>query len=309
MKMSGENKIALITGATGYIGHQLAMRLIKEKWQVHIIVRSTSNTKKILNQSNYKINIHIHYEGNTLNQIIQLIRPTIVFHLASFVLVNHQYEDIAPMINSNIKFGVQLLEAMIKNKVFHLINTGTFWQNYNNAAYSPVNLYAASKQAFEVMMQYYQETSSLKVITLKLFDTYGPEDTRPKLFTLLERATKTGEKLLMSKGEQKIDLVYIDDVTKAFILSANYLLNEKQDYTGTYVISSGSSILLKDVVKQYEEIRGKKLNIEWGGRPYREREVMVPWDEGKKLKNWKAEISLKAGIQKILNCNNIPMGG
>ena len=63
-----------------------------------------------------------------------------------------------------------------------LVNTGTSWQHYENKDYSPVNLYAATKQSFEAILQYYVEVASLKAITLKLFETYGLDDPRPNFF-------------------------------------------------------------------------------------------------------------------------------
>lgn len=302
-------KIALITGATGFIGSNLAVQLLKEGWQVHAVIRTSSNLIRLKERSENRIIFHVHDKENTLNQILKTVNPDIVFHLASFVLVQHKYEDISALIDSNIKFGTQLLDAMINNNIYNLINTGTYWQNYQNESYSPVNLYAASKEAFEKILQYYQETSPIKVITLKLFDTYGSDDPRPKLFSLLDKAAKSGEKLAMSKGEQLIDIVYIDDVIKAYLISAQYLLEGKSEHCGTYAVTSEKPIRLVDLVKVYEQTTGKKVDIAWGARPYRMREVMIPWNTGEKIYGWKAEVDLKAGINKLIKCNKIPTGG
>ena len=68
--------------------------------------------------------------------------------------------------SSNITFGTQLVEAMVANGCYQFVNTGTSWQHYENDEYNPVNLYAATKQAFEDILRYYVETSALRVITL-----------------------------------------------------------------------------------------------------------------------------------------------
>ncbi len=101
----------------------------------------------------------------------------------------------------------------------------------------------------------------------------------------------------MSPGEQLIDIVYIDDAVDAFIIAAERLLNDKVEHYEDYAVSSGSPIKLRDLVKIYEEVIGRELPIEWGGRPYREREVMVPWNKGKRLDGWKAKVHLKDGIK------------
>ena len=162
--------------------------------------------------------------------------------------------------------------------VTKLINTGTSWQHYENEDYNPVCLYAATKQAFEDMLKFYVEASELKVITLKLFDTYGPDDPRPKLFTLLRRVAEEQTELAMSPGEQLIDLVYIDDVIEGYLLAARRLMDNSVSGMEDYAISSGKQISLKELVAIYGRTIGKQLPIKWGGRSYRTREVMVSWN-------------------------------
>jgi nucleoside-diphosphate-sugar epimerase len=299
MSISGNKKVVLITGATGFVGSHLAKRLVNEDWETHIIVRRQSGLDNIMSLKE-KLTVHIYDEttDNVLG-ILNKARPKIVFHLASLFLAEHQSKEIEQLIKSNLLFGTQLVEAMVKNKVYKLINAGTSWQHYDNEDYNPVNLYAATKQAFEAILKYYIEATSLKVITLKLFDTYGPNDPRPKLFNLLKRVAEEQKPLAMSPGEQLIDLVYIDDVVDAFVMAAERLLNDKMEHYEDYAVSSGSPVKLRDLVKIYEEVIGGKLPIEWGGRPYRGREVMVPWNKGRLLPGWSVKIGLEEGIRKI----------
>lgn len=297
-------KVALITGATGFVGFHLSMALVNNGWDVHVIVRSRSSEDSVTRLKNKNIKIHYYNPSqNNMNEIVNEARPTIVFHLASLFLSQHTHSDIGELINSNILLGTQLADAMVSQGIYNLINTGTSWQHYNNENYNPVCLYAATKQAFESVLTFYQETTPLHVITLKLFDTYGPNDKRNKLFTLLKRTAENNEQLDMSAGDQLIDLVYIEDVVDAFVLSADYLLSGQFDYCGTFAVTSQKPVSLKEVVHIYEEVCKKKLNINWGARPYRNREVMVPWNKGNILPNWKAAVQLEEGIRKLLTHN------
>ena len=61
------------------------------------------------------------------------------------------------------------------------------------------------------------------------------------------------------------------------------------DLCGSYVVSSGKTVTLRELVRRYEKLIGKKLLIDWGARPYREREVMHPWRGGKILPGWVRE--------------------
>lgn len=292
-------KKALVTGATGYIGSNLVKRLLKDGWQVHVIYIED----KFSRSSQKDPSVHYHLFNGTNENMLSIVKgvsPDVVFHLASLFLAQHTPADILPLISSNILFSTQLVEAMVTNRTFNLINTGTSWQHYMNSDYDPVCLYAATKQAFEDILKYYIAISDLKVITLKLFDTYGPGDPRPKLMPNLHNAITGGTALNMSPGKQLLDFVYIDDVVNAFAIAAERLNKNSANYE-TFAVTSKTPKTLKEIVTIYEKVSGAKIAANWGTRPYRQREVMVPWKKGKALPGWKANIGLEEGIRRCEN--------
>ena len=294
---------ALVTGATGFIGKHLVESLIQRGNEVHVIVRPTSDLSK-LGLLEQKLKFHIH-EGSTerLLDIVGRIKPDIVFHLASMFVAEHTTFHVEDLIKSNLLFATQLLECMVENGVYKLINTGTPWQHFRveDKTYNPVCLYAATKQAFEDIIKFYTEAKGINSITLKVSDTYGPRDHRKKLFYHLKKAAAEGVTLRMSPGEQLLDLVYIDDVIDAF-LQADALLHlgsvDKMDRK--FSVSSGSCITLKEIVALYNRLSHKKVQVEWGGRAYRQREVMKPWI-GEMLPSWEAKIPLEIGLRKVID--------
>lgn len=293
------SRIALITGATGFVGSHLAESLVKKNYLVHAVVRPNSDIAFLKTLDRKYIRIHV-YENHNFQQIFSEIskneRPEIVFHLASMVLGAHTYNDIPALVQSNITFGMELLECMKDYGICRLVNTGTSWQHYDNEPYNPVNLYAATKQAFQDIEVYYEKACSFKIINLQLFDNYGPNDRRKKLLNLLKQTVKTNTTLNMTPGEQLIDLVHISDLVQAFIMAGEYLLNNEYEYCGTYSISSGNPITLRTLVEVIQEMTGKKVNIRWGGQNYRDREVMVPWSNGTVLPGWYPRVDLKMGL-------------
>lgn len=298
-KHSVQSHNALVTGATGYIGSMVVKRLLADGWNVHIIARENSSLALLPAQA-ASLTIHRH-EGTTasLFAIVQQAEPEIVFHLASLATATYVPEQIAPMLHSNIVFGTQLLEAMVAHHAYRMINTGTFSQHFGNQSYSPKSLYDASKQAFKDILRYYTESSPLRAITLELYDNYGPGDPRSKIVSLLLKAAKEQQTLAMSPGEQLIELVHIDDVVEAYVLAAHRLLNDPSAKDESYVVSSGKPISLKELAAFIEGIAGLPLQIDWGGRPYHPREIMVPWNKGRPLPNWRPTISLEEGIRRL----------
>ncbi|MFB1490754.1 MULTISPECIES: NAD-dependent epimerase/dehydratase family protein [unclassified Thiocapsa] len=285
---------ALITGATGFIGRHLTRHLVSADWQVHAIVRPESHRTVLPDTAAVRLHEHT---GSTesMQAIVAEAQPDVVFHLASLFLSDHQPADIGRLVQNNLLFGTQVVEAMTLHGATALVNTGTSWQHYEGRDYSPVNLYAATKQAFEDLLQYYVEARGLRVITLKLYDTYGPDDPRPKLINLLRRVAAENQPLSMSPGEQLLDLVHVDDVTRAFIVAGERLLGGDTAGHERYAVSSGTLLSLKRVVEEYELALGRRLPIDWGGRSYRAREVMAPWI-GAALPGWKPKVTLPQGI-------------
>ena len=293
----------VVTGATGYIGSNLVKKLIDNDHEVLIIVRNTSNLK-LLNEIESRVKIFV-----TTNKIEDLINvlsdfmPNIVCHLASYFVSGHKKEDIANLINSNILFSSQLLEAMKITGIKDFVNVGTSWQNYDGGNYNPVCLYAATKEAFLKILDYYVEVENFRVITLKLYDTYGPGDPRKKIINLFKNIARSGECLDMSEGGQLIDIVYIDDVINSFI-EAFKVFNKMKNESRQYYVTSLKPRALCEIAKLFEEVNQVKLNINWGSREYRRREVMVPYIPKNEEIIYETKCSLEEGLKKIYDFDN-----
>ena len=299
MQYMTEKTRALVTGGTGFVGSRLVEGLAAAGFDVHVLVRPGSSLKQLAPVQS-KIEC-IEHDGSTgqLIKIVGQVRPAIVFHLASLFVAEHKSEQVTELIDSNVRFSAQLLEAMAVNGVTGLVNAGTSWQHFGSAAYRPVCLYAATKQAFEAVLDFYVDAYRVRAITLKLFDTYGPDDPRPKLFSLLHSACSRNIKLDLSPGEQNIDMVYIDDVIDAFLQAAKRVLSGEVTNKEEYAVSSGRPLSLKRIVAIYGAVCGVELKVNWGARPYRAREVMNPWNTGDPLPGWSPQVTLEEGIRRI----------
>lgn len=300
-KEKSHNKCALVTGGSGYIGSKLIEGLIADDWKVHLILRPTSSLNQ-LSKYESRLVIHLHH-GSTdeMLDIFALAKPDVVFHLAAMANAEHRSADVEQMIISNVLFSSQLVEGMARNGVKNLVNTETFWQHAQGTdQYEPVCLYAATKQAFHDILYYYTSTSAIQAISLVLFDTYGPDDPRKKLFNFLKLAAFNNKPIDMTPGQQIVDMSHVDDVVAAYLQAAEMLLATNIAKFATYAVTSGRRMKLKELVELIIRETGISIHPNWGGRPYRPNEVMVPW-LGEPLPGWRPNIELEKGIREIFN--------
>lgn len=266
----------LITGATGFVGRNLFSKMTQEH-ELFLLTRESSNASILAPEHEYVFTGDIDH----LKEYLESEKIDGVIHLATKYVAEHESSQILDLIMSNIYLGTAVLDAASRAGVKWFLNIGTIWQNYNSPnytdEYNPVNLYAASKQAFMTMAKFYTETSPIRFCTLKLCDTYGEGDTRRKIMDLFAENAKSGNPLDMSKGEQLIDIVHISKVFESIEQLIKRLSDPNEKVLREYVVTSGHHIPLKQLAVEYEHQHNVKLNINWGARPYRKREVMKPY--------------------------------
>lgn len=288
----------LVSGATGYLGREF-VKANSHQYNIITLVRESSDITQL---ESLNCTISKFKSFSEIENIFSEYTIDGILHFASNVTIEHTPEDISTLLDSNLRYGTYLLEYSKKYNVKWFINTGTFWQNYKDGEYNPVNLYAATKQAFQNIAKYYTETSDLIFTTIKLNDTFGPNDTRLKIFNLWDKYSKLDEVLDMSIGEQIIDISYIEDILNAFNTMINNLQGDvKKRYSNkSFIVSSNQRMKLKELAILFEKVTHRKLNINWGGRPYRNREVMIPYHDGILVPNWKQKYTLEEAILKTI---------
>lgn len=280
----GQSKMkALLTGGSGFVGQNLKSHLLAKGWAVENVSRANGSRA-------------------ALDLVMERFRPDVVIHLATLFIAEHKASDIPALIESNITFGTQVADSMAQHQVSNLVNAGTLWQYYEGQRDVPACLYAATKTAIESILRFYSSAHNLCVINLMLSDTYGPQDPRQKLLPKLISIAGTEEPIQLSAGEQSVAWTYISDVVAAFEVAALRLLANQegtQQLFTHYSATSTEALTLRESVSLCEKILGQKINIEFGAKPYRKREVMKPFPLDPPLPGWSAKVSFVEGLKKI----------
>ena len=148
-------KNIIITGSNGFIGSNLVNSLSKQN-KLILLIRVKKKPKK--NKYLLKKNISYRYFRNNveLENVLKKIKGLFLIHCATHYVKKHQSSDITKIVNSNIEFGTILLDNLNIMGVKNFINFSTVWEDFNGIKDNPNNLYAASKKAFEKIVNYYQ---------------------------------------------------------------------------------------------------------------------------------------------------------
>jgi nucleoside-diphosphate-sugar epimerase len=286
----------LVTGATGFVGSHTVRGLVDAGNAVGAVIRQNSTTDLLDSRAQRLV-----HDGTTdgLYRCVHDFAPEAAVHLASRFVAEHQSSDIDALIEANLRFGCQLLEALARRAVTRLVNISSAWEHYHTEDYRPVSLYAATKRAFQDLCVFYADAHQMRIVTLKLSDTYGPHDRRPKLISLLGKLAKTGERLNLSPGEQAINFSHVDDVVEAIRVALALTAELQPGETRSYSVQGSEQMTLREFVDLFERVSGRSLSVGWGERPCRKREVMRPW-VGKTLPGWSPRIGLEEGLRRVL---------
>lgn len=235
--MSLKNINILITGGLGFIGSNLAIKLVKLGAKVtlldSLIPEYGGNLKNISGyERKLAINISDLRDKYSINQIVK--RQDILFNLAG--QTSHQDSMINPLIDLDINSKSQLilLEACKNNnKNIHIVYASTR-QIYGKPVYLPVNekhpvnpidINGINKLSAENFHSLYNIIYGIKCSILRLTNTYGPrmriKDARQTFLGIWIKNLLIGKPIeVFGDGCQLRDFTFIDDVLNALILSA-----------------------------------------------------------------------------------------
>lgn len=293
-------KTVLLTGATSFIGFALCSRMIEMGLDVHVVTRPETDLSRF-KTCRAAPTIHID-KGSTqcLGEAVAASRPDVVYHLATKYVREHSAGDVAPMVVTNIGFGVRLLEAMSEARLYNFIYAGTYAQHYGDDEGRALNLNAATKEAFRTVVDYYIDAKGIFASQLTLFDVYGPGDWRFRLVDAIVESLRSGTALPLPGEDLPLDLVYVDDAVSAFIQAGLQICRAPDSMSGReFAVSSGERRLLSEIIDVFERVDGQKISRDWGKFPIPERAPRSLW-RGEPVPGWQPQVSLAEGVRRLM---------
>lgn len=284
----------LVTGAAGFIGSALALKLLERGDMVIGIDNHndyydpTIKEARLARHGNHRNYRHLRIDladRKAIETCFETHKPNRVVNLAAQAGVRYSIENPLTYIDSNIVGFAHILEGCRHNGVEHLVyassssvygaNTSMPFSIHQNVDH-PLSLYAASKKANELMAHTYSHLYALPTTGLRFFTVYGPWG-RPDmaLFKFTKAMLESKPFQVFNYGKHRRDFTYIDDIVEGVIrvldkpAQPNHAWNGAYPDSGTsqapwrvYNIGNSSPVELMDYIGAIEKALGKKAKIE-----------------------------------------------
>ena len=228
-----DNATIFITGVAGFIGSNLAERLLKKVTGVKVVGLDNMNNYYDVRLKEYRLgklqknNNFYFVKGNladkgVVNSIFEKYKPQIVVNLGAQAGVRYSITNPDAYIEANLVGFYNILEGCRNYPVEHLVyaSSSSVYGSNKKVPYStddkvdnPVSLYAATKKSNELMAHAYSKLYNIPSTGLRFFTVYGPMG-RPDMayFGFTNKMVK-GEKIqIYNHGDMYRDFTYIDDI-------------------------------------------------------------------------------------------------
>jgi CDP-paratose synthetase len=285
-----QNRTILITGATGFLGSKLLVKLVDAGYKVIVLARSSSKTTKLDNVLN---KIVIYRIGHCdLDNMFSTERPDIIIHCAT----NYGRTQVDPVsvLEANLMLPLSLLQLGLKFNSSCFINTDTILDKR-------VSQYSLSKSQMKEWLKVFSDKITSINVALEHF--YGPGDDLSKFASnIIHRILINEPEILLTPGRQKRDFVYIDDVVDAFSCVIDHCTSLEKGFHN-FEIGTGKSVEIREFVSLVKEIAGNMTcHLKFGALSYRANEVMESHADLTAMRTigWQPRVSLEDGLAKTI---------
>lgn len=303
-----KNKTIFITGVAGFIGSNLAERLLKEIEGIKIVGLDNMNDYYDVRLKEYRLEklssskTFSFVKGNLadkelINSIFEKYTPQVVVNLGAQAGVRYSITNPDAYIEGNLIGLYNILEGCRHYPVEHLVyaSSSSVYGSNKKVPYStedkvdnPVSLYAATKKSNELMAHAYSKLYNIPSTGLRFFTVYGPAGRPDMAYFGFTNKLLNGETIkIFNYGNCKRDFTYVDDIVEGVVRVMQGAPEKKNGEDGlpippyaVYNIGNNHPENLLDFVQilQEELIRAKVLPEDYDFEAHKELVPMQPGD-------------------------------
>jgi nucleoside-diphosphate-sugar epimerase len=303
----------LVTGCTGFIGSNLARRLVEDGYEVYGLVRHTSRSEL---DSLRPVKDRVHFiegdlcEFHSLASAVETSNPQFVLHLGALTPVRLSYEDPFPYMRINFLGTCNLVHSILDKAPRATLIAASTAEVYGWQGSQPVNEdtrlrpsspYAVSKAAADEYVQMAMEVYGLRATVLRCNNTYGRKTEKGFLVEYLVTSMLDGGPVYVGMPDHVRDYMWVDDHVNAYLLSM-----EKQEARGeVFNVSPGDPISNVDLAKKIADRLHFEGRIVKGSYPPRypmrpakldQKYIVLEASKIRKRLGWKPSVTLDHGL-------------
>ena len=301
-------KRVLVTGATGFVGANLARRLVREGYEVNLLVRPGYTSWRLDEiRSDVRLCLVSLEDSEGVASAVAGIRPDWIFHLAAYGAYSSQ-KDIHQMVNTNFVGTINLLQGCLNPGFEAFVNSGSSSEYgfkdhapAENEWLEPNSHYAVTKASATQFCSHIARQNGVHVPTLRLYSVYGPYEEPTRLLPTLITFAMAGRLPPLVDGNVARDFVYVDDVVEAYLMAA-----QRTDVArgAIYNVGTGVQTSIREVVAIARQVMNITEEPEWGSMPDREWDTSVWVSNNAKLLGelgWKPQNTFEQGFRLMLD--------
>jgi UDP-glucose 4-epimerase len=297
----------LITGGGGFIGSNLARRLLEQGDEVRVLDNFATGNRRNLAHIVDEIEV-VEGELRSYERVHNATRGVeVVFHQGALPSVPRSVQDPLTTGAVNVEGTLNVLLAARDEDVRRVVfassssvygNTGTL-PRVETQFPDPISPYAVSKLAAERYCVSFARVYGLETVTLRYFNVFGPrQDPTSQYAAVVPRfivAVEAGEPVpIHGDGEQSRDFTYVENVVEANVLAA-----EAGEASGHVInVATGEPRSVNALADTIGDVLGKRVEKEY--LPPRTGDVRDSWAdvaEARRLLGWEPRIGLEEGLR------------
>jgi GDP-mannose 4,6-dehydratase len=305
--MSKRSRI-LVTGATGFIGSNLAPILVDKGYEVFGLERYVTGRYVLGQKKKVKTVFCDIREAFSVTKAIRKIHPDVVIHLASISPVTYSYDHPQEITETNLLGTINIAEACLREvpsfKQFLYASTSETYGNgpspkKEETTQNPTSPYATSKLASEKYLLYMLEAYGFPITILRNFNTYGRKENSHFVVERTIVQMLKNEAVYLGNPSPIRDLMFVDDHIDSYLVCI-----ENQKAIGeifNFCTGKGTSIeQLANLVANLTSYNGE---VHWNTIPERPADIEVlvgNYEKAKRVLDWNPKFTLEKGLKKTI---------
>lgn len=300
----------LVTGASGFIGSHLATRLLADGEEVHVLLRESSNFRRLPGLHSARRWIGDIREPSSIVACLEEVQPERIFHCAgtSRARKASDWEAVHEAQKVNVDGLLNLLEAIMQTDIplRSLVRLGgaeeygvgpaPFAESQREA---PRSAYSASQVAGTHLLQALQPGFSFAAVTVRPTLIYGPAQSTDFLIPAVIEALLDGRPFPMSSGAQTRDLLHVQDLVTAMVIASN----SERVRGEVFNIGTGVAPSIRTVARTIGRMMGRTDLIRFGALPSRSNDILDLRNDvskAERLLGWRSTITLARGLAQTI---------